>query len=469
VSGLLVRAVALGPDPGDRVDLRCDGGMVTDVAADLVPRRGETVVVGATTALPGLHDHHLHLLAMAARITSVDLGAPAVTDPAGLDRALRDADRRLRPGVWIRAVGHDESTGGPLDRHRLDRLVAGRPVRVQDRSGHAWTLNSAAGDLVGLHCGPPGTELDDRGRPTGRLVDGDGWLADRLPAAPAPDLAPVGRRLSSLGVTGVTDATPTTTTAALGSLADARQSGALRQQVTVMGEVESGADTPEGLLLGPVKVMVADGSPPTVEALAARFADAHRGGRPVAVHCVTRIAAVLAVAAWEDAGVRTGDRMEHGGVVPPELIGRLAALGITVVTQPAFVLERGDRYLTEVEGDDRPHLYPCAGLLSAGVPVGGSTDAPFGPDDPWVAMGAAVSRRARSGTVVGGGQAVAPARALRLFLSGPDAPGGPARRLRTGVRADLCLLDCTLDVALRDLEARHVVATVAGGRLVHEG
>ena len=60
--------------------------------------------------LPGLHDHHVHLMAMAAARDSVDVGT------AGL-AALRTA-----PGDdWVRAVGYHESIAGPLDRDASTR------------------------------------------------------------------------------------------------------------------------------------------------------------------------------------------------------------------------------------------------------------------------------------------------------------------------------------------------------------
>ena len=467
MSGLLVRDVLL---EGERVDLRCTGGLVEAVGTDLVARPGDTVLRGAAAMLPGLHDHHLHLMAMAAHAGSVQLGTGTVAGPADLARVLRGADRALPAGAWLRAVGYDESTAGPLDHRVLDRLVPGRPVRVQHRAGHLGVLNSAGGDAVGLDGGPEGAVVRDAaGVPTGEVVDADGWLGDRLPRGDTPDLGAVSRRLAARGVTGVTDATPVRRPADLEALAAARRDGRVVQRLTVTGGVELAGDpAPEGVTLGPVKVMVTDDPPPRLAALVDRFAAAHRAGRAVAVHCVTRVAAVVAVAAWEEAGARTGDRMEHGGVLPPDTVARLVAMGITVVTQPAFVLDRGDRYLAEVEVDDLPWLYPCASLLRAGVPVGGSTDAPFGPDDPWVAMAAAVHRRTRTGSPLGPGEAVDPGRALGLFLSDPTAPGGPARRLRPGRPADLCLLDCTLDRALADLDASHVLATVVGGRVVYE-
>ena len=468
--GLLVVGVDLD---GARVDVRAAGGVVTEVADGLVPRRGETVLRGSAALLPGLHDHHLHLLAMAARDRSVDLGPGSVNGAADLRRVLRSADAALPPGAWIRAVGHHERTGGRLDRWVLDAVVADRPVRVQHRSGHLWVVNSAGWRALvagGPGAGPDGVERDDRGEPTGRLFDADRWVADRLPRGADPDLGAVSRRLASYGVTGVTDATPTRSVTELEALAGARRSGAVVQRVRVMGRVPpDGPGVPDELEVGPVKVMVPDGRGADVDDLADAVAAAHRSGRAVALHCVSRVAAVLALAAWDAAGARPGDRMEHGAVLPPDLVDRLARLGVTVVTQPAFVGERGDDYVEDVEPDDLPHLYPCARLDRAGVALGAGTDAPFGPEDPWVAIGSAVDRRTGSGRVLGPDERLSPSRALALFLSDPAAPGGPVRRVRVGGPADLCLLGDGLDATLSDPGSRRVVATVVDGTVVHEG
>ncbi|MGA2836100.1 MAG: amidohydrolase family protein [Acidimicrobiales bacterium] len=462
--GLLLVGVAVG---GNRLDVRCAGGTITGIGSGLVARRGETVVRGATTVLPGLHDHHLHLMAMAARSGSVDVGG--VTGTRELARTLGDASARLPAGAWLRAVGYHETTGGTLDRRALDAMVTDRPVRVQHRSGHQWILNSPACRALGLeHESDPGLERDDAGDLTGRLLDRDDWIAERLPRGDPPDLGAVGRRLASYGVTGVTDATPTRTGADLEVLAGARRTGTLRQRVRVMGTVEDGAAVPGELEPGPVKVMVSDGADPDVDGLAGRIEGAHGSGRPVALHAVTRVAAALALAAWDRAGSRSGDRLEHGAVLAPDVVDRLAGLGVTVVTQPSFVAERGDEYLAEVEPGDVPYLYPCAGLDRAGVGLGGGTDAPFGPEDPWTAVAAAVRRVTRTGHVLGPAERLDPGRALGLFLSDPPSPGGPARTVRVGGPADLCLLDGDLRLVLEDPSSAHVVATVIDGELVHQ-
>lgn len=449
-------------------------GVVAEVGPGLRPTGDPEVVEGHGGALlPGLHDHHVHLLATAAARTSVAAGPPAVVDRTDLAATLRRADAALAPGRWLRAVGYHDSVAGDLDRSVLDALVPGRPVRVQHRSGARWTLNSAALEAVGLgdavspgvgrDTAPPGVERDVAGRPTGRLHRSDDWLRGRIPADDRPDLAGLGAALLRLGVTGVTDATPYRRPADLDALAEAADRGDLPQHVTATGAPElADAAFPSPLARGPVKLIIDDAAYPGLDALARDIAAAHRHGRPVAIHCVTRTALALALAAWDTVGAHPGDRIEHGSVVPPEMLAPIAAHGLTVVTQPGFVAERGDRYLADVDPDDIAHLYPCQRLLAAGIPVAGSTDAPYTAIDPWAAMRAAVQRTTPSGATVAPGEAVAPARALGLFLGPPDDPGGPRRRVVPGAPADLCLLGLPLAVALGGLDAADVVWSHVG-------
>ena len=287
MSGLLLRNVEL---PGGRFDIRCAGGVVAEVAHDLVPVAGESVLVGATSVLPGLHDHHLHLMAMAARSGSVDLGDDGPVSDADLRSFLRRADAGATGNRWIRAVGYDGERGASPDRRVLDDAVPHRPVRVQHRSGHLWILNSAACRAVGLDRmdgtdrierddGIEGIERDGDGIPTGRLFDLDDWLASRLPRDAPPELGAVSRRLAGFGVTGVTDATPSRRAADLDALALGRSSGAVVQHLVVMGGSElAPGDAPDGLELGPVKVMVSDEHPPGIDDLAHAFAAAHGRG-----------------------------------------------------------------------------------------------------------------------------------------------------------------------------------------------
>jgi predicted amidohydrolase YtcJ len=363
------------------------------------------------------------------------------------------AARRARPDGWLRAVGWPAVTRGELDRHALDR-VDRQPLRVQDATGSTWYLNSAALDVVlaGAEA-PPGMEVGPDGRPTGRLFRLDGWLRGRTGDAVTADLAALGRGMAARGVTSVTDATATNGPEELALLARA----GLPQRLTAMTAAPATVP-PDGVALGPVKILLDDRDLPTLPALVDRVADAHRSGRAVAAHCVTVAQLALFLAALGDAGAAPGDRVEHGAVVPDDLLGELRRSRVTVVTQPGFLRARGDQYLDEVDTDEQPWLYRVAALLSAGIPVRLSSDAPYGPADPWTAIAAAADRRAASGRPVAPHEAVDVTTALQLHGSGAVAVGDPA---------DLCLADRSWADVIADPAGVGVAATVVDGRLVH--
>ncbi|UDY36623.1 amidohydrolase family protein [Dermatobacter hominis] len=450
---------------GRRADVAVRGGTVADVAPSLRPGPTDEVVEGRGGALlPGLHDHHIHLAALAAAMASVDVGPPSVVTAEQFADALAAADRRLPPGEWIRAVGYHESVAGPLDRRVLDHLVRDRPVRVQDRTGVRWTLNTAALERVGAHAAPhPGVARDADGYPTGVVDRADDWLG-RAIGGGFPDLTAVGRRLAELGVTGVTDCTPYGDPTGPGALAEAVATGQLPQAVHLTGGVElADLPAPAPLEAGPVKVVLDEHDLGDLDAVVGAFASAHAAGRPVAVHVVTATTLAVALAAWDVAGTLPGDRVEHGSVITPAAAARVAALGVTVVTQPAFVAERGDRYVRDVDPDDVPHLYRCASLQRLGVPVAGSSDAPYTDPDPWRAVQAAVDRQTRDGHVLGPDERLAPDRALALFTGHPDDPGRRPRRVVAGAPADLCLLHRPLRGAAGVPTAADVRATYRSG------
>jgi len=451
---------------GVRADVAVQDGAVTAVGPAVATGTDVEVVDGRGGALlPGLWDHHIHLVALAAARRSVEVGPPAVTDLAGLQRALTQGSG------WVRGVSYHESVAGELDRHALDRLAPGRPVRVQHRSGALWILSSEAIDRLGIEDEHrDGLEREAGGRLTGRVYGDDRWLGERVRAAvpePPPDLGAVGAELASYGVVGVTDATPYESLADLDLLASAAATSALPQRVVVTGgPALATSPAPSPLRQGPVKLRLADHALPSLDELSGWIARAHAAGRPVAVHCVTRESLVLTLVALDDAGSFAGDRIEHGAVVPPELHDGLRRHHLTVVTQPGFVAERGDRYLAEVDPDDRPHLYPCGSLVEAGIPVAGSTDAPFGHPDPWRAVAAAIGRCTAAGAPLGPGEAVDPAAALDLLLGTPDDPGRVSRRVEVGAPADLCLLAVPLAEALAAPSADAVCLTLIGGDVV---
>ena len=457
MSGLLIRNCEV--DGIGQLDVRIRAGVIVEIASSARPDGEELIDAAGGALIPGLHDHHLHLFALAVDLQSVSCAPAVLRDRDALAATLRSA----AAAGPVRATGYFETVAGPLDRDLLDALVPDVPVRVQHRSGAVWFLNSTALSAAGLlDSTDPAVERDVNGRSTGRVVRGDHLFRGE---AEFPDLSGVGQLLASYGVTGVTDATPRLDIDAVMALHAAQDSGALPQRMLLLGAPLE-AERARGV---PWKIVVDElvGLDPV--GLVDEILAAHDAGRPVAIHCTSRSETVLAVTTLLDVGPLPGDRLEHAGVLPRDLDAGLARAGVTVVTQPHFISERGDDYLMNVEPDDHDLLYRCGSLVEAGVPVAAGTDAPYGGPDPWAAMAAAVSRRTTNGTIIGEPERVSARRALDLFLGSPLAPGGPPRRIAVDGPADLCLLSAPLDEVLIEPSSDHVTATLIAGRVCEAG
>ncbi len=419
------------------VDVRADQRII-EVASRLTSTAGESVFDAAgCTVIPGLHDHHVHLHSAAAAMSSVPVGPRDVHDRNGLRAALAAAS--IGDDGWIRAVGYHDAVAGPLDRAALDEVSPPIPVRVQHRSGVLWTLNSAGLARVGI-----------ADHPDGRLHSADPSWSGVLQRRET-GLAEVSRRLAAHGVTGVTDATPDLGVEDVVKFAESHRHGELLQRVHC---------------LAPGKRILHDDDL-DLDALGAWITSRREAGGTVAIHCVTTAQLVVTIAALRAAGSQRGDRIEHGAVIPEDCLTDLADLGVIVATQPNFVAERGDQYLTDVAEDDHHELWRVASLLAVGVPVVLSTDFPFGDSDPWAAMRAAVNRTTPSGAVLGAGERIDPLTALTMFFGSAERPARP-RSVEPGQPADLCVLTGSPAEVLADLDTGRVAAAIIEGRVAFE-
>jgi predicted amidohydrolase YtcJ len=430
---LIQRATLLD---GTSVDIRLDE-QIADVG-ELKAHKGEQVLDAAgATVIPGLHDHHVHLRSAAAALTSARVGPAEVRGRDDLARALADAT--VGNDGWVRAVGYHEAVAGPLDRDVLDEVSPALPVRVQHRSGVLWTLNSVGLAKVGL-----------TDHPDGRLRSSDRSWSDALQRNET-GLAEISARLAEYGVTGVTDATPDFEVSDIVKLMQAHRHGELLQRVHC---------------LAPGKRILHDAEL-NLDELTKWITGRHAEDAPVAVHCVTAAQLVVTLSALREAGTHPHDRIEHAAVVPDDAITELKDLGLTVVTQPNFVAERGDQYLTDVPATEHHELWRLASLLKAGVKVALSTDMPFGDGDPWATMRAAVNRTTATGAVLSPDECVSAREALTMFFGTSGNPT-EARRIQRSQAGDLCVLVAPPKVVLNELDAQMVAATVVAGEIVFE-
>ena len=429
------------PWGGDAVDVALAQGKIAAIGPAL-PRAHDEIDGRGDLLLPGLHDHHLHILALGARRQSVDL--TGLIDAGAVQAALTAA---LSNDGWLRAVGYDERSAGLPDAALLDHWVGDRPLRLQDRTGALWVLNSAALNRLGARTLPPGAERDLVGKPTGRFWREDQWLASVLPRS-LPDLAQLGNELVRLGLTALTDAT------AHNGPTEARLlANAMPQRLTLMGSEALRAG--HGYVCGPLKLLIDERDPPDIDGLTSRIGKAHADHRAVAAHCVTETELALYFAALGSAGgAMAGDRIEHGGMITHQALGMIADLGLTVVTNPGFIHDRGDRYRATIAPDAWPDLYRARSLAAAGIALRAGSDAPYAAVDPWQGMRAARDRMTSGGVCLAPNERLDAMAALRLYANHPVACGVPG---------DVVLCSGSLTDVLRDLAADRVRMVLIGG------
>ena len=424
------------------------------------------------TLVPGFVDAHMHLLAYAASLRDVDCGPDAVRSIEDIGRAIAARVRSTPDGAWLVGRGYDDSA--LLERRHPTRrdldAATSLPVRLVHSTGHACVLNSAALALVGIGADTPDPvegviERDDSGEPTGLLLEMEAYLDGRIPRRPRCEfeagVREAAERLAAMGVTTVVDATPSNSVERWETFRELRAGSVPLPRITMMagydhldGFVEVGMGYGYGddtLRLGHVKIVVTATTGalhPQPEELIAMVSRAHAAGFPVAIHAVESEA--VEAAAWaiaearRDRPIAFADRIEHSSECPPEVLRLVRRAGVAVCTQPAFVHYRGDRYLAEVPENVQPWLYAMRSLLDAGVPVAAGSDAPVVEPSPFVGMGAAVTRRSRSGRQVAAGQAMTPMEALRAYTleaARVSGVGHAVGSIEVGKLADFALLD----------------------------
>lgn len=418
-----------------RVDVLCREGVIATIQPRIDAHDGEPCVnANGGAILPGLHDHHVHLAAVAAQLGSVICGPPSVNTSEQLAATLLNA----AGNGWVRGVGYHESVAGDLTAKQIDRWLRHRPVRIQHRSGRVWYFNTLGAQEMSL-------PVEARGQ----LIRADEAVFERLGALDAIEekLQQISSKLTEFGVTAVTDATPANDDAQASWL----QKNCTNQSVSVMGG--------KGLSSGPLKLILDDFQLPSFDDFCRQIYDAHQAQRAVAIHCVSRVEIVFAIAGLRQAGVLNGDRLEHATELSRDLVEQTNELQLTVVPNPNFIFERGDQYIEDNPVDVLESLCPLKSLVEEGVRIKAGTDTPFGEIDPWIAINAAVERQTRQGQVIGQKEAICAEEALGLFTND--------REVSVDAQADLVVLKQPWANARRNLTSENVLSTIRRGELVY--
>ena len=482
-----------------------------------------SVDVHGATVLPGLHDSHVHTTSYGIGLMTLDLSGIVGMGPL-LD-AVASYATALAPDAWVIGSGYGLGLdlGVQPSRANLDAAAGGRPVWLTHFSGHFCVLSSAALAAVGI------TSADASGG-RGRIhVDADGE-PDGLLEESAMDLVKDYRGPSSIedlaasidiataiyaaeGITTFVDAgigSPGIdhSPVEIAAYQLARETGRLhvRGQLmvhdAVMHPVRSHPDDAiaQGLDLGvrtgfgdgwleigAMKIWV-DGSGATGKfdddpaVLRRSIVAGARAGWQVAAHAMGDAAVDLLLDALDEAaaaGPTPGctpatrpHRVEHGALIRPEQITRLARMGVVVAHQPSFLSTFGDLLLSLADESQRANGFRCKSLLDAGVVVAGSSDRPVAPGAPLRGIQSMIERTTESGVSFGPDEALDATTALAAYTRGgayAEGRAGHSGALRPGFDADLVVLaDDPTTVATEQIGAIEVLATLVDGNAVYD-
>lgn len=465
-------------------------GPYTELKALVGPRTHLVKLAGRTVA-PGFVDSHLHFFESAAAVTG--LSVSRCRSVADLLAALRLAAGKTPPGNWLRAFGCDDALltdGRGPTREELDQAVPKNPLRLRHQTLHASWLNSRAIKLAGLEDPgfepPPGAILDRdaAGRLTSLVAGMEQSLTRHLPLVTKAETESrariMSRELAAAGVTAFTDATVRNGPEEVETFARLAAAGSICQRVGVMigaphldSAAACAANATGRVRLAGLKFM--PGASSDQSTLARRVRIGLASGLDCAFHA-TEIeeleealgAAELAMRQIGDRGTTAVCRIEHGGVIAPEHVERLAAVGAWVVTNPGFVHFRGPKYAHEP--GLLPYLYRARSLRAAGIELAGATDAPVTPPRPLAAIAAAISRETIDGQTLAPEERLGASEALAIFTR----DGARLARLQAGaiepeMLADLVVLGRDpVELEPAEIAALAVDITIIGGKVVYE-
>ncbi|HWO93974.1 MAG TPA: amidohydrolase [Dehalococcoidia bacterium] len=462
------------------------------LALDASESEAEAVIdLRGRAVVPAFVDAHGHLLAFAASLMSVD--CRGAKDMADLQSRIRAVAERTPAGEWIRAYGYDENDlteGRHPTRSDLDGAAPDHPVRLAHRGGHAVVLNTLALRRCGVDteiAEPAGAYVDREvpsGEPSGLFFEMGDVLDARIPPiSPAEmDLALAQAEVALLraGVAAFHDCGARNGPGEWESLSRLSSERDFRPRLVAASGWPAWSEGYDIRELAPavagshVKLMLSelgDDVAPDADELSERVARVHAAGHDVAIHAVTARGVRAAVDAIDRALALHPrrdhrHRIEHASICSPELMPRMAALGITVVSQPAFIYANGERYLRTVPPADLPNLYAFGSMAEAGVHLAFGSDCPFGRVEPLIGLRSAYERRAANGAVLCG-RPMWPAAALAASTLGAARAAGIEDEhgwIRPGARADLVGLSKAPESREAQIEAVLISGRVVAGR-----
>ena len=468
------------------VDLVIADGVIADIAptGNLRPR-GVVLDGEGGWLLPGLWDHHVHVLQWALAAERVPLGDVSSAREAAAVMAVAPVSDGRRVGSGFR----DGLWGDEPSLELLDAATGDVPTYLINADVHSVWMNSAAFRVEGFEPVASGV-----------LVEADAFEISRRLNAVASDVADravarMARAAAARGIVGLVDLDmtwndePWQRRAAAGFDTLRVSYGTYPQHLDRAiaeglrtGDVVRGARN-DLVRVGPLKA-ITDGSLGTRTAACSHHYPGEVGnhglltvspdelvdlmtrataaGLECAIHAIGDIANAHALDAYALTGAV--GTIEHAQLVAHADIPRFARLGVAASVQPEHALD--DRDMTDaIWAEQSAQPYPLRALADSGANLRFGSDAPVAPLDPWAAIASAVFRTRDGRDAWQPHQRVDIGTAIAASTAGGST--APAE-IAPGALSDLVVVDADpLTADERALRGMPVRATLLAGRVTH--
>jgi predicted amidohydrolase YtcJ len=487
-----------------------------------LPRQYTTLDLGGGTCLPGFNEAHNHMIGYGTALGHVEAGFPAVRSIEDIKRNVAERARSVPARTWIQGRGYDDNK---LDEKRhpnridLDEAAPDHPVVIVNGSGHLCAVNTKALQLAGVDANTPDPEgghivRDEHGEATGVLHETAQQLVRGvIPASTLDDhIAALERCNNAYVAAGITSSQDAKSDDPLHLEAYQRavQSGQLKLRTSMMVHhnlldhlVGTGIKQGFGndkLRVGPIKIFIDGSLIGRTAAVSQPFLEdprddntgllmmseeefqnivwrAHSAGFQIAVHAIGDRGIEIVLDAYQKAldQLPRADhrhRIEHCGILRPDLIDRIATMGALAVSQPVFITEYGDGFIRHL-GLNRTQLtYPFRTLLDAGIKLVFSSDCPVASFEPLKSIEVSVTERTGSGQSYALEEAISVEEALELYtVAGAYSTFEEHKKgkIKEGMLADFAILDTDPRQVDPDAISQIPVRqTIIGGESVYE-
>lgn len=506
------------------------GGRIAALGAEaeaLAGQQTQVIDLGGRTAIPGLIDSHVHQHQWGMNLPAVQLlGARSLADVVA---AIGERARTTPPGEWIIAssLWHESilAEGRLPTRWELDAVSPNNPVFIP-RGGHVVTVNSLGLQRAGITRDTPqptGGVIVKRedGEPTGVLLIAGATSIARRALPPPPPVAEqtrlvveAMRELNALGVTAVVE--PGITDEMAGIYRELRDADRMTVRTWLLWRAANREQIARGIaaqqgwpqhpmlrtagikflldggvegarMTEPYRIVPGEQTNPDYRGILllpaggeAELLDGlrliHRAGLQIQTHAVGDHTIDLITRLYGQVDRELGAirplrwTVMHIFLPTPAALAEMARLGVMATAQnhPVLLGHNQRRWW----GDERAaYSIPIRRIIDAGVHVGGGTDAPVVPGDPFQSMWWMTTRGTLAGYRLGPEHAITPREALTLYtrnnavLLGAESELGS---IEVGKRADLVVLSQDiLAVDPERIRETRAVMTMLEGRIVH--